>query len=381
MAVTYGFYNSLDGDRKYNASQISALFEGIIHDGIFESIGTAMRVTPGTGLNVSVGIGRAWFNNTWTDNDATVIVPINTPDLVLDRIDAIVLEIDTSVGVRANSIKCVKGTAASTPVEPTLTNTAYVHQYPLAYVYVAAGATGFVVGDITSKVGSAECPFVVSIVELTGEGAASSWVPEKLATDAAFLALTTSYQDLVPAPSEGTTRVDTIRLVNEDASITADFFIKIVKTAVDYTIIQRSLAPGESLTIAFPWSLDTSTKIQAKVGVSCTGKAIAAYGTFEGSAAVANFTGDSWTTVLTATVLSFIEALLITNTDATTQTVSFRIINGSSVQQMISSKQLVSNACWLLDLAVAIPAGYALQVKHGASSKTGSIFAPYKEME
>ena len=35
MAVTYGFYNSSNGDRKYNALQFSRLFEGIIRDGGF----------------------------------------------------------------------------------------------------------------------------------------------------------------------------------------------------------------------------------------------------------------------------------------------------------------------------------------------------------
>ena len=34
MSLTSGFYNSLDGDRTYNAEQMSELFDGIINDGI-----------------------------------------------------------------------------------------------------------------------------------------------------------------------------------------------------------------------------------------------------------------------------------------------------------------------------------------------------------
>ena len=30
MAVTYGFYNSLNGDRKYDAKQFSSVFDGLL---------------------------------------------------------------------------------------------------------------------------------------------------------------------------------------------------------------------------------------------------------------------------------------------------------------------------------------------------------------
>ena len=41
MSVSSGFFNSLNGDRKYNAAQMSAIFDGLIIDGVFASIGTA----------------------------------------------------------------------------------------------------------------------------------------------------------------------------------------------------------------------------------------------------------------------------------------------------------------------------------------------------
>lgn len=113
MSVTYGFYNSLLGDRKYNATQISSLFEGLIIDGIFASIGTCFVVKADDGLNVNVGIGKAWFQRTWTWNDA--ILPMEAPisEVLLDRIDAIVIEVNASEAVRENSIKFVKGTPSS----------------------------------------------------------------------------------------------------------------------------------------------------------------------------------------------------------------------------------------------------------------------------
>ena len=105
MSVTYGFYNSLNGDRRYDAIQITNIFNGLISDGIFATIGTCFVVKADVGIDVTVGIGRAWFNSTWTLNDS--ILPLTAPvsDVLLERIDAVVIEVNKSEAVRANSIK------------------------------------------------------------------------------------------------------------------------------------------------------------------------------------------------------------------------------------------------------------------------------------
>ena len=94
MSVSSGFFNSLNGDRKYNAAQMSAIFDGLIIDGVFASIGTAFAVKAAGGLTVNVGIGKAWFDHTWTVNDS--ILPMTAPEaeVLLDRIDAVVLEVN-----------------------------------------------------------------------------------------------------------------------------------------------------------------------------------------------------------------------------------------------------------------------------------------------
>lgn len=165
MAVTCGFFNSVEGDRKYDATQFASLFDGVITDGVVAAVGEFFATTPGGGMNVKVGTGRAWFNRTWTYSDSKVPLTIPASDLLYDRIDAVVLEVDTRIAVRNNSIKVVKGTAASKPSNPPLTNTTDVHQYALAYVRVKHGATTIGAGDITINVGQPSCPFVTSIVE------------------------------------------------------------------------------------------------------------------------------------------------------------------------------------------------------------------------
>lgn len=104
MSVSSGFFNSLNGDRKYNAAQMSAIFDGLIIDGVFASIGTAFAVKAAGGLTVNVGIGKAWFDHTWTVNDS--ILPMTAPEaeVLLDRIDAVVLEVNGMESVRNNTM-------------------------------------------------------------------------------------------------------------------------------------------------------------------------------------------------------------------------------------------------------------------------------------
>lgn len=166
MSFASGFFNSVDHDRLYDATDISRLFDGLIRDGIFASIGDCMVVKQSNQMNVTVGTGRAWFNHTWSYNDALYPVTIPPSEILMDRIDAIVLEINSVEAVRANSIKLIKGTPSSTPTKPALTNTKEVHQYPLAYVTVGKEVTSIRQADIENCVGTSVCPFVAGILEV-----------------------------------------------------------------------------------------------------------------------------------------------------------------------------------------------------------------------
>lgn len=165
MSVSSGFFNSLNGDRKYNAAQMSAIFDGLIIDGVFVSIGTAFAVKAAGGLTVNVGIGKAWFDHTWTVNDS--ILPMTAPEaeVLLDRIDAVVLEVNGMESVRNNTIKFVKGNPSSAPSRPTLTNEGNVHQYPLCYIYRKYGTAVINQADITPMVGTESTPFVTGILQ------------------------------------------------------------------------------------------------------------------------------------------------------------------------------------------------------------------------
>lgn len=165
MAFTCGFFNSQNGDRKYNAEQMASIFDGLIKDGVYDTVGDIFAVTPGTGMQVLVGSGRAWFDHTWNNNDAQYPLAIMAADVSLPRYDAVVLETNHSDTVRTNRLRVLTGTPASNPVKPTMASTANVKQHPLAYIKVTVGAKAITQSMIQVVVGTSECPFVTGIID------------------------------------------------------------------------------------------------------------------------------------------------------------------------------------------------------------------------
>lgn len=161
MSVTFGFYNSINHDRKYDSEQLSRIFDGVITDGVYHSVGEAFSVSAGTGMSVNVESGRAWFAHTWTYNDSTIVVPISASHQVYDRIDAVILRVDKSD--RTNSICIKEGSPGSTPAKPGMESTATLLEVPLAYVKIPAATTDVQPKNIEFVVGTSECPFVAGV--------------------------------------------------------------------------------------------------------------------------------------------------------------------------------------------------------------------------
>lgn len=177
MSFTYGFYNSVDHDRVYDAVQMASIFDGIINDGVYETIGDAMMVKAVNGNNITVGTGRAWFNHTWSLNDSLMPLTLLNSGVINNRYDAIVLEVNSSS--RENSIKVVYGTEASSPSKPSMIKTSTINQYPLAYIYRAAGSSEISQSDIENTIGTTECPFVIGVLKvLTIDDFVAQWASD-----------------------------------------------------------------------------------------------------------------------------------------------------------------------------------------------------------
>lgn len=180
MAIESGFFNSVNGDRKYNALDFGKMFDGVITDGIFASVGTKMIVTkdPVVGMKVNVGIGKAWFKNSWISNTAIIPFTLAAASNQFARIDAVVIEINRSDLVRQNTIKVLQGNPSATPQNPTLTNANGVYQYPLCYILVGKSVTTLYSSNITSMVGTAACPLVSGAVQASNADLLAAWRAE-----------------------------------------------------------------------------------------------------------------------------------------------------------------------------------------------------------
>ena len=158
MTFSYGFYNSVDGDRMYNAEQFSDFFNGIVNDGVFQSVGTAFTATA-SGLGLVLGAGRAWFNGTWSLNDDELFIEALPSSTLNHRVDSLVLTVDPRISNRENRLEWVEGTPSASPVAPTLAPPVGVFQYTILDLRRNRDATTVTQANITSRVGSSLCPF------------------------------------------------------------------------------------------------------------------------------------------------------------------------------------------------------------------------------
>lgn len=177
MSFTYGFYNSVNHDRKYNATQLSSIFDGIILDGVYMTIGDKFMVRPSEDDDsVIIGSGRAWFNRTWSYNDTDFVITGEMSELSLDRIDAVVLEINSNQNYRKNELKWITGVPSLTPQKPILIHTHDQNQYPLAYITRKANVTKITASQIENAVGTSETPFVTGVLEgMNIDGMIQQW--------------------------------------------------------------------------------------------------------------------------------------------------------------------------------------------------------------
>lgn len=154
--LSSGFYNSKGGDRKYDAEQFGAMFNGLITDGVFAHYKDALKVTAGSGnRELVVKPGRAWFNGTWTevdDNGHSIYLMGSAVEttyfvyLAVNKTD------------RKNTIAWYSNIANNDPEKG-------LYFYLLAQVTVPGGVTKISDSMITDTRGSDLCPYVTGIME------------------------------------------------------------------------------------------------------------------------------------------------------------------------------------------------------------------------
>lgn len=166
MALESGFFNSVNGDRLYNAEHISRYFENIMSSGIFKRITDCFKVSAAEGMSLTVAPGAGLIDCHWFRANAAETVTIPTANAVLPRFDAVVARLDMSDSVRAITLTVVSGTPADSPVEPEPVREGNVYDLTLALVYVPAGASEIVTANLTDvRDNEWYCGYVHSLVD------------------------------------------------------------------------------------------------------------------------------------------------------------------------------------------------------------------------
>jgi len=101
-------------------------------------------------MSVIVKSGEGWINGYWYQNTEDLVKTLSAADPDNDRIDRIVLRLDTTTELEITA-EVLEGTPAGEPIAPTLTQTDAIYEISLAQVLVGAAVTSIADADITDE--------------------------------------------------------------------------------------------------------------------------------------------------------------------------------------------------------------------------------------
>lgn len=161
-----GFFNSINGDRLYNAEQMSNIFEGLITNGVFESVGNKLAVQVSSGMTVQIATGRGWFSRKWVNNTTPHLITLEASDVTLNRYAAVCVRVDTTNAARTAEPYIKYSDFATAPEKPNMERTETLNEYCLAYVYIPAGSSAVTAANIEDTRGNTElCGWVTGLID------------------------------------------------------------------------------------------------------------------------------------------------------------------------------------------------------------------------
>lgn len=156
----YGFFwNSRDGDRKYNADDFATWLRKFFTTGVFNG---ELFVSAAGGMNVSIGSGYANIQGKVMFFEEPQSFTLDVAHSTLQRIDNIVVEMD--VTDRMITTKVIKGTPGSQATPPVRSESTY--QIIVARITIPASATAITQANILDTRMDADlCGYVTGTVE------------------------------------------------------------------------------------------------------------------------------------------------------------------------------------------------------------------------
>lgn len=160
MAQKYGFFNSINNDRVYDASEVANFLSKFFTNGVFNN---SLAVSSNDNMTVSVAIGSANINGYAYENTEVLTLDIDEADSTLSRIDSVICRLDLTN--RQITTMILQGNYANTASQPNITRTGNIYDLRLANVSVPAGATRITADMITDTRFGSDCGNVVGTVQ------------------------------------------------------------------------------------------------------------------------------------------------------------------------------------------------------------------------
>lgn len=151
-----------------NEAQWQAMARRFLATGVVDDSLNELAVSAdGSAMSVSVATGDAFVEGFFYRNDAAKAMTISTAHATLGRIDTVVVRLDRTAN--SATLVVVTGTAAASPVAPTLSATDSLYELPLANVRVDPAVGVIAAGKVTDR--------RVLVKNLTEAAAIAAYVP------------------------------------------------------------------------------------------------------------------------------------------------------------------------------------------------------------
>ncbi len=167
MAIDYGFFNSKNGDRKYNSEQISQYFKGLLSGGVLANVSDGLQVYSNGGMEIKVKPGRAFDSkHHWMENNTDYVISLSASSVNLNRIDRIVVKFDVTEEKRNAEIIVKEGTPGTIPIAPNLLRTDEIEEYCLAEIYIGKNVEEITQSAITdTRPDNNICGWVTGLID------------------------------------------------------------------------------------------------------------------------------------------------------------------------------------------------------------------------
>lgn len=167
MAIKTGFFNSMNNDRRYNAEDMSRYFAGMYTRGVLQNYKDKFAVKANGGMQVKVPTGKAFFSDgKYIENTADIVLNVDASDVVLGRIDSIVLRCDRNESVRDAMVVLKKGTPSSNPQPPAIEVDEYVEELLICNVRIDKMTENLTQANIENTVANTDvCGYVTGLID------------------------------------------------------------------------------------------------------------------------------------------------------------------------------------------------------------------------